>query len=147
MRGSNSRVDVLYSPGGAGHDEMEVRSLETIEGGGGGHGVGAHVLEHQPVAHLQVGQAALLHDAVQPVACRAPDAAGVHDLIGLWLLSVVNQESKKKKKHIRGLPLISVSSFIKSGRNFAISVENDCSQSGPDIDESKTQTVAKNAIN
>lgn len=75
-----------HSPGRAGHDVVDVGPLEAVEGGGGGHRVGAHVLEDQPVAHLQVGQAALLHDAVQAVAGRAPDAAGVHGLVGLWLL-------------------------------------------------------------
>lgn len=73
----------------AGHDVVEVRSLEAVEGGRGGHRVGAHVLEDQPVAHLQLGQVALLHDAVEAVARWTPDAAGVHFLVRLWLLLAV----------------------------------------------------------
>lgn len=78
----------MYSPGGAGHDVMDVWSLEAVEGGGSGHGVGTHVLENQPVAHLHIWQAALLHDTIQAVACWSPDTAWVHGLIGLWLLLV-----------------------------------------------------------
>lgn len=65
---------------------MDVWPLEAVEGGRGGHSVGAHVLKDQPVAHLQVGQVALLDDAVEAVARWTPDTARVHDLIWLWLL-------------------------------------------------------------
>lgn len=65
---------------------MNVGSLEAVEGGGGCHCVGAHVLKHQPVAHLHVRQATLLDNAVQTITCWAPDAAGVHHFIWLWLL-------------------------------------------------------------
>lgn len=74
------------SPGRAGHDVVKVRPLEAVECGGGGHGVGAHVLKQQPVAHLQVGQETLLSDTVQPIARRPPDTARVHGLIRLRLL-------------------------------------------------------------
>lgn len=93
-----------HVPGVAGHDVVEVRSLEAVEGGRGGHRVGAHVLEDQPVAHLQLGQVALLHDAVEAVARWTPDAAGVHFLVRLWLLLAVGSamrlrwlENKKRR--------------------------------------------------
>ena len=76
----------MYSPGRARHDIVDVRSLEAVEGGGGGHSVGTHVLKDQPVTHLQVGQAALLNDAIEAVTRRAPNTAGVHGLVWLWLL-------------------------------------------------------------
>lgn len=75
-----------HSPGGPRHDVVDVRPLEAVEGGRGGHSVGAHVLKDQPVTHLQVGQVALLDDAVEAVARWTPDTARVHDLIWLWLL-------------------------------------------------------------
>lgn len=65
---------------------MYVRSLEAVKGGGGGHSVGTHVLEDQPVTHLQVRQVALLNDAIKAITCWTPDTARVHDLVWLWLL-------------------------------------------------------------
>lgn len=82
-------------PGVARHDVVDVRSLEAVEGGRGGHRVGAHVLEDQPVAQLQLGQVTLLHDAVEAVACRTPDTAGVHFLVRLWLLSASRGTKKR----------------------------------------------------
>lgn len=76
----------FYSPGGAGHDIVYVRSLEAVKGGGGGHSVGTHVLKDQPVTHLQVRQVTLLNDAIQAITRRTPDTARVHDLVWLWLL-------------------------------------------------------------
>ncbi len=67
---------------------MHVRSLEAVKGGGGGHGVGTHVLKDQPVTDLQVRQVALLNDAIKTVTCWTPDTARVHGLIRLWLLSI-----------------------------------------------------------
>lgn len=75
-----------YAPGGAGHDVVEIRFLEAVEGGRGRDGVGPHVLKDQPVADLQLGQAAQLNDAVEAVARRPPDAAGVPDFVRLPLL-------------------------------------------------------------
>lgn len=75
-----------HIPGAAGHDVVDVWPLEAVEGGRGGDRVGAHVLKDQPVAHLQLGQVALLHDAVEAVARWTPNTAGVHFLIWLWLL-------------------------------------------------------------
>ncbi|KAG7225155.1 hypothetical protein INR49_014786, partial [Caranx melampygus] len=60
----------------AGHDIVNVRSLEAIEGGGGCHGVGTHVLKDQPVAHLQVREVALLNNAIKAIA----GAEGVHTI-------------------------------------------------------------------
>lgn len=57
--------------------------LEAVEGGSCCHSVGTHVLEEHPVANLQLGHGTALHDAVQAVARRAPDAARVAALI--WL--------------------------------------------------------------
>lgn len=93
------------SPGSAGHDVVDVWFLEAVEGGGGSHGVGAHVVKDQPVAHLQVRQVTLLHDAVKAVACRAPDTAGVHGLIRLWLLLVQRQGRHTNRYPLIHLPL------------------------------------------
>lgn len=78
---------------------MNVRSLEAVEGGGSGHGVGTHVLKDQPVTHLQVRQVTLLNNAVKAITCWAPDTAGVHDLIWLWLLFTLGEMGGG---HIRG---------------------------------------------
>jgi len=59
---------------------------KAVEVGGRRHRVGTHVLKQQPVAHRQVGQAAVLGDAVQAIAGGPPDAARVHGLVWLWLL-------------------------------------------------------------
>lgn len=98
---------------------MDVWSLEAVEGGRGGHRVGAHVLEDQPVAQLQLGQVALLHDAVEAVARWTPDTAGVHFLVRLWLLlasrntrrlkwfEVLRKKKTKQKKPARqNLPVL-----------------------------------------
>lgn len=74
------------SPGSTGHHIMDIRLLEAIEGGGGRNSVGTHVVKDQPIAQLQVRQLTLLHDTVQAVACRPPDAAGEQVLIRLWFL-------------------------------------------------------------
>ena len=79
---------------------MKVRSLETIEGGGGSHGVGTHVFKDQPVAHLHVRQVTLLNNAIKTITSWAPDAAGVHDLIWLWLLLVVRGGEEKERIHL-----------------------------------------------
>lgn len=78
----------MYSPGRAGHDVVNVWSLEAVEGGGGGHSVGTHVLKNQPVADLHVRQVTLFNNTIKAITCWAPDTAGVHDLIWLWLLLV-----------------------------------------------------------
>lgn len=65
---------------------MNVGSLKAIEGGGCCYSVRTHVLKHQPVTHLQVRQVTLLYDSIEAVACWAPDAARVHDLIWLRFL-------------------------------------------------------------
>lgn len=58
-------ADLLYIlPGRPGHDVVNVRSLETIKGGGSSNSVGTHVLKHQPVPHLEVRQGTLLHDPI-----------------------------------------------------------------------------------
>lgn len=80
----------IYSPGSAGHDVVNVRSLEAVEGGGGSHRVGTHVLKDQPVTDLKVRQVTLLNNAIKAITCWAPDTAGVHDLIWLWLLLVLS---------------------------------------------------------
>lgn len=80
-------TDLLHlMPGTAGHDIVNVRSLEAVEGGGGSHGVSTHVLKDQPVTHLQVRQVTLLNNAIKAITRWAPDTAGVPDLIWLWLL-------------------------------------------------------------
>lgn len=75
-----------YAPGRARHDVVQIRFLEAIKGRGGRYGVGPHVLKDQPVANLQVRQAAQLNDAIQAVARRSPDATGIPDLIWLSFL-------------------------------------------------------------
>lgn len=79
-------ASVTYSPSRARHDIVYVRPLETVESGGGSHGVGTHVLKDQPVTHLQVRQVTLLNDAIKAITCWTPDTTGVPDLIWLWLL-------------------------------------------------------------
>lgn len=76
----------MDSPGRAGHDVMQVRFLESIKGGGGCYSVGTHVLKDQPVAHLQVRQAAQFNNAVKAIARWSPNATGVPDLIWLSFL-------------------------------------------------------------
>lgn len=76
----------FYSPNRATHDIVNVWPLEAIESGRSRHSVGSHVVKDQPVAHLQVRQLALLNNTVEPITGWAPDTAGVHDLIRLWLL-------------------------------------------------------------
>jgi len=82
---------------------VHVRSLEAVEGGGGGHSVSTHVVKDQPVTHLQVGQVTLLNDAVEAVASRAPDTARVHDLIRLWLL-IDRKRGEAQKSHFVSPP-------------------------------------------
>lgn len=77
---------------------MNVRSLEAIEGGGGCHCVGTHVLKDQPVAHLQVRKVALLNNAIKAIAGWAPDTARIHGLIWLWFL--LDKESRREAKHL-----------------------------------------------
>lgn len=79
-------VSELYLPSSAGHDVVNVRSLETIEGGGGCHSVRTHVLKYQPITNLHVRQAALLNNPIQAIAGWAPNTAGVHSLIWFWFL-------------------------------------------------------------
>lgn len=79
-------VPKSYLPGCSGHDVINIWFLEAIEGGGRSYSVGTHVLEKQPFAHLHVRQAALLHNAVEPITGRAPNAAWVHALIRLGFL-------------------------------------------------------------
>lgn len=94
----------VYSPGTAGHDIVNVRSLEAVEGGGGSHGVSTHVLKDQPVTHLQVRQVTLLNNAIKAITRWAPDTAGVPDLIWLWLLLALRGVRKQEVNHYQTLP-------------------------------------------
>jgi hypothetical protein len=58
-----------------------MRPLHAVEGGGGCTSVCSHVVEVDPVALLKLGEHDLLADTVQPIACRAPDAALVRWLV------------------------------------------------------------------
>lgn len=92
------RLSWHHSPGRAGHDIVNVRSLEAVEGGRGSHSVGTHVFEDQPITDLQVRQVTLLNNAIKAITSWAPDTAGVHGLIWLWFLLVSrNGEGRRDK--------------------------------------------------
>lgn len=99
----------IYSPDRVGHDIVNVWPLETIEGGGGSHSVGTHVVKDKPVAHLHVRQVTLLSNAIEAVTGWAPDTAGVHDLIRLWLLLIEIVGKEKKTSNIN----IIISPFVQ----------------------------------
>jgi len=65
----------------------EASTGDAVEGGRGGHGVGAHVLKDEPVTNLELGEELLPGDAVHRVAGRAPEAA--LKLLGLGLVAEV----------------------------------------------------------
>ena len=56
-----------HSPGVLMHDVVAAGLGHAVEGGGSTHGVGAHVLEVQPLALVQLWQESVLLDAVNAV--------------------------------------------------------------------------------
>lgn len=54
-------------------DVEEVWAWHPIEGGPSSNCIGTHVRKVHPLAHFQLRQLALRHDAVQAVTCWPPD--------------------------------------------------------------------------
>ncbi len=106
---------------------MNIGFLEAIEGGGCGYSVGTHVLKEQPVAHLHVRQAALLHNAVQPITGRAPNAAGVHALVRLGFLGEIIgcRLVSGKKHHLTNRNLMKSSPYlVQSWQDMRMVIQN-----------------------
>lgn len=105
---------------------MDIRFLEAIEGGGRGHRVGSHVLKQQPVAHLHVRQAALLHDTVQPITGRAPNTARVHALVRLgFLQDITGYRLVSGKKRLTNRNLMDPSLYlVQSWQDVRMIIQN-----------------------
>ena len=74
------------------HDVAELKSVELARGA---HSVGTHVVETEPVSHLQPDRKLRLRaNAVDRVACRTPDAAELCRLV------LCDMERSSNGKHV-----------------------------------------------
>ena len=76
----------IYVPCFPGNHIVDVRLREAVEGGGGGDGVGPHVVKQQPFSFLQFRQLKVLQNEVVPITGLAEDGARVGALIWLAFL-------------------------------------------------------------
>lgn len=58
------------------YDVADFRHWKAVEGAGNWQSVGAHVFKHHPVPKFHVWKRDVFNDAVEPVTCGAPNAAG-----------------------------------------------------------------------